>query len=81
MGFSGKNTEVSCRGLLQGIFPTQGFEPVSLIVSRYYMHWQLNSLPLVTPGKPLNDVSRPDKSVLFMKGYCRGQCSVFYDIL
>ena len=31
MGFSGKNTTVGCRFLLQGIFPTQGLEPTSLV--------------------------------------------------
>ena len=31
MGFSGKNPGVSCHALLQGIFPTQGLEPISLM--------------------------------------------------
>ena len=30
MGFSGKNTRVGCRFLLQGIFPTQGLNPCLL---------------------------------------------------
>ena len=45
----GKNTGVGCHALLQGIFPTQ----------RSYLHllcflcWQVGSLPLALPGKPL----------------------------
>ena len=31
MGFSGKNTGVGCHVLLQGIFLTQGSEPMSLV--------------------------------------------------
>jgi len=33
--------------LLQGIFPTQGLNPCLLCL----LHWQGDSLPLVTPGK------------------------------
>ena len=44
--FPGKNTEVGCHFLLQGIFPTQGSNPCLL-------HWQV-----VPPGKPLVLFSR-----------------------
>ena len=44
----GKNTEVGCHALLQGIFPTQGSNPHLL----YLLHWQVGSLPLVPSGKP-----------------------------
>ena len=45
----GKNTGVGCHALLQGIFPTQGLNPHLLCL----LHWQVGSLPLVPPGKPL----------------------------
>ena len=41
----GKNTEVGCHALLQGIFPTQGSIPGLL-------RWQADSLPSEPPGKP-----------------------------
>ena len=41
---------MDCCGLLQGIFPTQGSNPCLLCL----LHWQLGSLPLAPPGKPLN---------------------------
>ena len=44
----GKNTEVSCHDLLQGILPTQGSN-LSLLS---LLNWQVGSLPLVPPGKP-----------------------------
>ena len=44
----GKNSEVGCHALLQGIFPTQGSNPQLL----YLLHWQVGSLTLVPPGKP-----------------------------
>ena len=46
MDSPGKNTRVGCHVLLQGIFPTQGWNPRPL-------HWHVGSLPLVPPGKPL----------------------------
>ena len=46
--FPGKNTEVGCHALLQGVFPTQGSNP-SL---SHLFHWQAVSLPLAPPGKP-----------------------------
>ena len=45
----GKNSEVSCHALLQGIFPTQGSNPRLL----HLLYWQAGSLPLAPPGKPL----------------------------
>ena len=47
----GKNTGVSCRALLQGIFLTQE----SNLHLLHFLHWQVRSLPLVPPGKPNND--------------------------
>ena len=49
----GKNTGVGCHALLQGIFPTQGSNPGLL-------HWQVGSLLLVPPGKPIK-VTEMDK--------------------
>ena len=52
MGFSpGKNTGVGCHFLLQGIFPTQG----SSLGLLYLLRWQVDSLPLVPPGKASDD--------------------------
>ena len=45
----GKNTGVSCQALRQGICPIQGFKPGLLCL----LHWQVDSLPLAPPGKPL----------------------------
>ena len=39
MGFSSKSTGVGCHFLLQRIFPTQGLNPVSHIVSRCFTIW------------------------------------------
>ena len=44
--FPGKNTEVSCYFLLQGIFLTQGSNPHLL----HLLHWQKDSLPLCPLG-------------------------------
>ena len=43
----GKDTGVGCHSLLQGIFPTQGSK-------LHLLHWQVGSLSLGPPGKPLN---------------------------
>ena len=43
----GKNTEVDCCVLHQGIFLTQGSNPRLL----HLLHWQVDSLPLTPPGK------------------------------
>ena len=42
----GKNTEVGCHFLPQGIFPTQGSNSRLLCL----LHWQVGSLPLTPPG-------------------------------
>ena len=39
----GKNTGVSCHALLQGSFPSQGLNSLSLMS----LEWQAGSLPLV----------------------------------
>ena len=44
-GFLGRNTGVCCYVLLQGIFPTQGWNPSLL-------HWQMGSLPHATWEAP-----------------------------
>ena len=44
-----KNTGVGCCALLQGIFLTQGSNPGLL----HLLNWQVGSLPLAPPGKPL----------------------------
>ena len=41
-----KSTRVGCRALLQGIFPTQGWNPRLL----HPLYWQAGSLPLAPPG-------------------------------
>ena len=46
----GKNTEVGCRALLQGIFPTQGSDPSLL-------NWQADSLPLGFPDSSVGKES------------------------
>ena len=45
----GKNTGVGGHFLLQRIFPTQGSNPHLFCL----LHWQMGSLPLVPPGKPI----------------------------
>ena len=45
----GKNTEVGCHILLQGIFPNQELNPSLLCL----LHWQTDSLPPAPPGKPV----------------------------
>ena len=46
--FPGKNTRVSCHFLLQGIVPTLG----SNLCLLRLLHWQADSLPLWSLGKP-----------------------------
>ena len=45
----GKNTGVGCHTLLQGIFPTQGLNPLL-----GFMRWQAESLPLTEPQRKPN---------------------------
>ena len=56
--FPGKNAEVSCHFLLQGIFLTQGLNPSLLWV----LHWQagffFSSLITEPPRKPLRMIRR-----------------------
>ena len=51
----GKNTGVGCHALLQWIFLTQGLNPPLLSL----LHWQMVSLPLAPPGKPLGPPRGP----------------------
>ena len=44
--FPGKNTGADCHFLLQGLFPSQGWNP-------RLQHWQADSLPLRHVGSPL----------------------------
>ena len=44
--FPGKNTEVGCHSLLQGIFRTQG-------LNLHPLHWQVRALPLVSAPRAL----------------------------
>ena len=45
----GKNTGVDCHAPFLGIFLTQGSNPYFFCL----LHWQVGSLPLVPPGKPI----------------------------
>ena len=50
-GFSRQEyTKVGCHALLQGIFLTQGSNPPLLCL----LDWQMGSLSLTPPGKPIN---------------------------
>ena len=48
-----KDTEAGCHALLQGIFPTQASNPGLLRL----LHWQVGSLSLAPPGKPIRYLS------------------------
>ena len=48
MGFFRKDTGVGCHFLLQGVFQTQGSNPLLM----WLLHWQTGFLPLAPPGKP-----------------------------
>ena len=54
----GKNTGVDCH--LQGIFPTQGLDLCLLCLLR----WQVGSLPLAPPGKPMESEAQGGKPTL-----------------
>ena len=45
----GKSSGVGCLALLQGIFPTQRSSPLLFCL----LHWQVGSLPVAPPGKPI----------------------------
>ena len=49
----GKNTEVGCHALLQGIFLARGLNQRLLGL----LYWQTGSLPLAAPGKPSNHLT------------------------
>ena len=50
----GRNIGLCCHFLLQGIFPTQGLNSGLLCL----LHWQVGSLALAPPGKPLSALRR-----------------------
>ena len=56
---SGKNTGVVCHFLLHGVFQTQG---LNLCLLRL-LHWLVDSVPLVPPGKPLVHLDVPSKLI------------------
>ena len=58
----GKNTGVGCHALLQGTFLTQGLNSHLLCL----LHWQVGSLPLLPPGKPM----LPVKYIMVIKREC-----------
>ena len=53
----GKNTGVGCHALLQEIFLTQGLN-LNLLC---FLHWQVSSLSLQPPGKPIQHSSHMGK--------------------
>ena len=59
----GKNTGMDCHALLQGIFPIQGLNPVSLIVGRFFTIWVKNSLPSEPPEKPSFKTRQQNKTI------------------
>ena len=69
----GKNTGAGCHALLEGIFPTQGWN-LNLL---YLLHWQGGSLPLAPPGfsrlfqKANNIYLYFTPSMKLVKEYCK----------
>ena len=63
MGLSRQNTGVGCHALLQEIVPIQGSNPCLLSLQ----HWQVGSLLLVLPRKPLGDKKKSLKMFRFTK--------------
>ena len=57
---SGKSTGMDCHALLQGTFPSYGWNPCLFRLP----HWQVDSLLLASPGKP----QHPRRQVLFQQG-------------
>ena len=62
----GKNTEMACHALLQGIFPTQGSNSLILCL----LHWQAGSLPLALPGKSIKVPAAAAKSLQLCLTLC-----------
>ena len=64
----GKNTGSGCHALLQGIFPTQG----SNLCLWSLLHWQVCSLPLAPPGKPMWNIKMLEQIRLIspLTSYC-----------
>ena len=60
--FPGKNIEVDCHFLIQGIFLTQGSKPHLLCL----LHWQADSLPLFT-WEAQRDLLIEESEALFYK--------------
>ena len=67
----GKNTEVGCHFLLQGIFPTQGW---NLCLLRL-LHWQVGSLPLATLRE-----SFYKHTIVVLKTYTFWVCAIFFPL-
>ena len=61
--FLGKNTGAGYHFLLQGIFPTQGSNP-------YFLHWQVNSLPLSHLGNAIGTHGGPEPSYPMIQWDC-----------
>ena len=57
--FPGKNTEMSCHFLLQGIFSTQGSNPC-------LMYWQVDSLPPCYLGSLIFDMVKLKSIICFL---------------
>ena len=78
MGFSRKNTGVSCCFLPQGIFLTQGLSPRLL----HLLHWLVDPLLLARPGKPHSRYTGLIFSKHSRHGYILGSmafCFCFFD--
>ena len=58
--FPGKSTVVGCHFLLQGIFPTQRSDQQLLRL----LHWQVDSLPLSPPARPLPTVMTASSTIV-----------------
>ena len=63
-----KNTGVGCHALLQGIFMTQE----SNLVLLGLLHWQVSSLPLAPPGKPIIAIQLLSHVQLFVTPWTAG---------
>ena len=77
--FPDKNTGVGCHFLLQMIFQTQGLNPCLLSLLR----WQADFSTTEPPGKPMEQYTRPFKTVLpkaFLKSGAE-QLTPFYLLL